>query len=131
MEAFPRPRPFEQPRPSRCRGSGSAASTRLLVAGIGLIAFSIYTLGVATEEDVPGDLYYAVRRVDLRRIRIALMLAVARVDYSRALPGCASGIYAVVASISVFVFAEAARQDTRLDRARFCTFRPSSSARSS
>ena len=56
----------------------------LLLGAVGLIAFSIYTLGEATAEDVPGDPYfYVVRQSIYATVGIALMLAVARVDYSR------------------------------------------------
>jgi hypothetical protein len=63
MEAFPRPRPFEQPRPTLIERTGFGnLDPLLLIAGIGLIAFSIYTLGVATSEDVAGNPYYYVVR---------------------------------------------------------------------
>ena len=63
MEAFPRPRPFEQPRQSVIERTGFAnLDPVLLVAALALIGFSIYTLGVATSEDVPGNPYYYVIR---------------------------------------------------------------------
>ena len=64
---------------------GSAASTRSCSSpGSALIAFSIYTLGVATSEDVPGNpYYYVVRQSIYAVVGIALMFAVARIDYSR------------------------------------------------
>ena len=56
----------------------------LLFAGIGMIAFSAYTLGVATQEDSPAT---PTTTRSARRSTpwsgSALMLAVARVDYSR------------------------------------------------
>ena len=97
------------------------------MAGIGLIAFSIYTLGVATQEDVPGDpYYYAVRQSIYAVIGIALMLAVARVDYSR-FRELRVGIYtAMIASIClVFVFAEATRGTRAWIELPFFTFQPS------
>ena len=128
MEAFPRPRPFEQPRPSLLSRIGfGKLDPLLLVAGIGLIAFSIYTLGVATQEDVPGDpYYYAVRQSIYAVTGIALMLAVARVDYSR-FRELRVGIYtAMVASIClVFVFAEATRGTRAWIELPFFTFQPS------
>jgi rod shape determining protein RodA len=128
MEAFPRPRPFEQPRASLLSRIGfGSLDPLLLVAGIGLIAFSIYTLGVATQEDVPGDpYYYAVRQSIYAVIGIALMLAVARVDYSR-FRELRVGIYtAMVASIClVFVFAEATRGTRAWIELPFFTFQPS------
>ncbi len=128
MEAFPRPRPFEQPRASLLSRIGFGnLDPLLLVAGIGLIAFSIYTLGVATQEDVPGDpYYYAVRQSIYAVIGIALMLAVARVDYSR-FRELRVGIYtAMIASIClVFVFAEATRGTRAWIELPFFTFQPS------
>jgi rod shape determining protein RodA len=128
MEAFPRPRPFEQPRASLLSRIGfGSLDPLLLVAGIGLIAFSIYTLGVATQEDVPGDpYYYAVRQSIYAVIGIALMLALARVDYSR-FRELRVGIYtAMIASIClVFVFAEATRGTRAWIELPFFTFQPS------
>jgi rod shape determining protein RodA len=97
------------------------------VAGIGLIAFSLYTLGVATQEDVPGNpYYYVVRQAIYAVVGIALMLAVARVDYSR-FRELRVGIYtAMIASIClVFVFAEATRGSRRWIELPFFTFQPS------
>jgi rod shape determining protein RodA len=128
MEAFPRPRPFDQPRESLLSRTGFGNLDPLvLVAGIGLIAFSIYTLGVATQEDVPGDPYhYAVRQAIYAVIGIAVMLAVARVDYSR-FRELRVGIYsAMIASIClVFVFAEATRGTRAWIELPFFTFQPS------
>src|ERR671918_387594 len=128
MEAFPRPRPFDQPRASLISRIGFGnLDPLLLVAGIGLIAFSIYTLGVATQEDVPGDpYYYAVRQSIYAVIGVALMLAVARVDYSR-FRELRVGIYtAMIASIClVFVFAEATRGTRAWIELPFFTFQPS------
>jgi rod shape determining protein RodA len=128
MEAFPRPRPFEQPRASLISRAGFGnLDPILLLAGIGLVGFSIYTLGVATQEDVPGDpYYYAVRQSIYAVIGIALMLATARVDYSR-FRELRVGIYtAMIASIClVFVFAEATRGTRAWIELPFFTFQPS------
>jgi rod shape determining protein RodA len=128
MEAFPRPRPFEQPRPTILERTGfSKLDPVLLVAGLAVIAFSIYTLGVATSEDVPGNpYYYVVRQSIYAVVGIALMLAVARVDYSR-FRELRVGIYtAMIASIClVFVFAEATRGSHRWIELPFFTFQPS------
>jgi rod shape determining protein RodA len=99
----------------------------LLAAAIGLIAFSIYTLGAATAEDVPGDPhYYVIRQAIYAVLGIALMLAVARVDYSR-FRELRVGLYsAMVVSIClVFVFAEATRGSHRWIELPFFTFQPS------
>jgi rod shape determining protein RodA len=128
MEAFPRPRPFEQPRASLIARTGFGnLDPVLLFAGIGVIAFSIYTLGVATQEDMPGDPYYfAIRQSIYAVVGIALMLAVARVDYSR-FRELRVGIYtAMIASIClVLVFAEATRGTRAWIELPFFTFQPS------
>jgi rod shape determining protein RodA len=128
MEAFPRPRPFEQPRESLLSRAGFGnLDPIVLLAGIALIGFSTYTLGVATQEDVPGDpYYYAVRQAIYAVIGVAVMLAVARVDYSR-FRELRVGIYtAMIASIAlVFVFAEATRGTRAWIELPFFTFQPS------
>ena len=122
MEAYrrPHPAPFERSRETLIERSGFARlDPMLLVAGIALIAFSIYTLGVATSEDVAGNPYYYVLRQSIYAVvGIALMLAVARVDYSR-FRELRVGIYtAMIASILlVFVFARGDARLAPLDRA--------------
>ena len=92
-----------------------------------LIAFSAYTLGVATQDDFPGDPYhYAVRQAIYAVVGIAAMLAVARIDYSR-FRELRVGIYtAMVLSISlVFVFAEVTRGTRGWIELPFFRFQPS------
>jgi rod shape determining protein RodA len=124
----PRPRPFAEPRESLLERAGVLRLDFALLAGaIGLIAFSIYTLGQATAEDVPGDPhFYVVRQAIYAVLGIALMLAVARVDYSR-FRELRVGIYsAMVFTIClVFVFAEATRGSRRWIELPFFTFQPS------
>ena len=56
----------------------------LLLAALGLIGCSLYTLGSATKDDIPGNPnYYVTRQGDLRGVGILLMLLLSRVDYSR------------------------------------------------
>ena len=128
MEAFPRPRPFEQPRTTLLERVGFANLDPIaLFAGIALVGFSIYTLGVATQEDIPGDPYhYAVRQAIYAVIGISLMLAVARVDYSR-FRELRVGIYtAMIVSISaVFLFAEVTRGTRGWIELPFFRFQPS------
>ena len=128
MEAFPRPRPFERPRAGLLERAGFLHLDLVtLLAGTALIGFSIYTLGVATTEDVPGDpYYYAARQAIYAVVGIALMLAIARLDYSR-FRELRVGIYtAMVVSITlVFVFAEATRGSRRWIELPFFTFQPS------
>ncbi len=124
----PRPRPYAEPRESLLERAGVLKLDFALLAGaLGLIAFSIYTLGQATAEDVPGDPYfYVIRQAIYATVGIALMLAVARVDYSR-FRELRVGIYsAMVFSIClVFVFAEATRGSRRWIELPFFTFQPS------
>lgn len=124
----PRPRPYAEPRESLLERAGVLKLDFALLAGaIGLIAVSIYTLGQATAEDVPGDPYFFVIRQSIyATVGIALMLAVARVDYSR-FRELRVGIYsAMVFSIClVFVFAEATRGTRRWIELPFFTFQPS------
>ncbi len=124
----PRPRPYAEPRESLLERAGVLKLDFALLAGaLGLIAFSIYTLGQATAEDVPGDPYfYVIRQTIYATVGIALMLAVARVDYSR-FRELRVGIYsAMVFSIClVFVFAEATRGSHRWIELPFFTFQPS------
>jgi rod shape determining protein RodA len=128
MEAFPRPRPFERPRAGLLERAGFLHLDLVtLSAGIALIGFSIYTLGVATTEDVPGDpYYYAVRQAIYAVVGIALMLAVARLDYSRFRELRVGLFSAMLASIAlVFVLAEATRGSHRWIELPFFTFQPS------
>jgi rod shape determining protein RodA len=124
----PRPRPYAEPRESLLERAGVLRlDFPLLAAALGLIAFSIYTLAEATTGDVPGDPYfYAVRQAIYATVGVALMLAVARVDFSR-FRELRVGIYtAMVFSIClVFVFAEATRGSRRWIELPFFTFQPS------
>src|SRR5918996_5679025 len=112
----PRPRPFAEPRESLLERAGVMRLDFPLLAGaVALIAFSIYVLGQATAEDVPGDPhYYAIRQAIYAVLGIALMLAVARVDYSR-FRELRVGIYSamIVSILLVFLFAEATRGSHR------------------
>jgi rod shape determining protein RodA len=130
MEAYRRPRThaFQRPQVGLLERAGfTRLDPIMLVAGIALIAFSIYTLGEATSEDVPGNpYYYVVRQSIYAVVGIALMLAVARIDYSR-FRELRVGIYtAMIASILlVFMFAEATRGSHRWIELPFFTFQPS------
>jgi rod shape determining protein RodA len=56
----------------------------MLVAAVGLIAASVYTLGTATLDDIEGSpYYYVIRQAVYGGVGIALMLLLARIDYSR------------------------------------------------
>jgi rod shape determining protein RodA len=130
MEAYSRPRPrsFGQPKPGLIERAGFATLDPVLMfAGIALIGYSIYTLGVATQHDVPGDpYYYVVRQSIYAVVGVALMLAVARVDYSR-FRELRVGIYTAMVGLIVMVLAlgTAARGSRRWIELPFFTFQPS------
>src|SRR5918998_4817565 len=99
----------------------------LLLAVIGLMACSIYTLGTATEDDVRGSPhYYVLRQSIYAGVGLALMLVVARFDYSR-LRELKLGLYGVmIASIGlVFLLGAAARGSRRWIELPFFRFQPS------
>lgn len=128
MEAIPRPRPFEEPRPGLLERAGFLhLDLALAAAALALIAFSVYTLGVSTTEEVPGNPhYYVIRQSIYAVVGIALMLAVARVDYSR-FRELRVGLYtAMIATILlVLVLGEATRGSRRWIELPFFTFQPS------
>jgi rod shape determining protein RodA len=130
MEAYRRPRPHAY-RPAGVglfeRIGFSRLDPILLFAGIALIAFSIYTLGVATADDVPGNpYYYVVRQSIYAVVGIALMFGVARVDYSR-FRELRVGIYTAMIALIVLVLmlGEATRGSRRWIDLPFFTFQPS------
>jgi len=103
----------------------------LLVAAFGLIAFSIFTLAVATPDAVQGQpLYFAIRQTLYALVGIVLMLAVAKVDYSR-FREIRVGIYSLmIASIClVLVFGAAARGSRRWIELPYFRFQPSELAK--
>ncbi len=103
----------------------------MLAAGLGLICFSIFTLAAATREDIPGDpLHFVLRQIVYAVIGVALMFAVARVDYSR-FRELRVGIYsAMFAAISlVLVFGAAARGSRRWIELPYFRFQPSELAK--
>ncbi len=129
MEAIPRPRPFEQRRREGLleRSGFQHLDVALLGASVALIAFSIYTLAVTTSGDVPGNPhFYALRQAIYAVIGIALMLAVARIDYSR-FRELRVGLYSAMIATIVLVLAlgEATRGSRRWIELPFFTFQPS------
>jgi rod shape determining protein RodA len=98
----------------------------LLIAGVALAGFSIFTLAEATLHDVPGDPYYFVER---QAIYVGLgllgMFALTQIDYSR-FRELRVGIYTLMfISIGlVFVFGAAARGSRRAFDLPFFSFQP-------
>ena len=77
----------------------------LLLATIGLIAASIYTVGTATQDDIQGDPnYFAYRQAGYAAVGFVLMLLITRFDYSR-LREWKLGIYAFLIGSILLVYA--------------------------
>jgi rod shape determining protein RodA len=99
----------------------------LTFAAVGLIAFSVLTLGQATQHDIPGNPHYYVERQALYGIAgIVGMLILSRIDYSR-FRELRVGIYTFlcVSIALVFVFGFAARGSRRAFELPFFAFQPS------
>ncbi|MDQ3934369.1 MAG: rod shape-determining protein RodA [Actinomycetota bacterium] len=77
----------------------------LLIAAVGLIVCSVYVIGQATEDDIPGDPnYYELRQAIYAVVGVSLMLVIARFDYSR-LRELKLGVYASMIGLILLVFA--------------------------
>jgi rod shape determining protein RodA len=130
MEAETLPRRFarSRERPSPFERIGLLSLDPVLaLAAVALVAASLYTLKVTTSHDVPGDpLYYVLRQAIYAGIGIALMLAIARVDYSR-LRELRVGLYTAMITtiIAVLVLGSATRGSKRWITLPFFTFQPS------
>jgi rod shape determining protein RodA len=127
-----RPRSFREPRvDAEPKPRLGHLDPLLVIAAIGLIAFSVVTLAMTTRGDVAGDpYYYAIRQAIYGVIGIALMLGLARVDYSR-FRELRVGLYTfIIASIAlVFVVGNATRGSRRWIELPFFTFQPSELAK--
>ena len=120
-------RPFEDRRAGIIERSFGHLDFVLVAAAVALVAFSVYTLGVTTKEDVAGEPhFYAIRQAMYAVIGIALMFALARVDYSR-FRELRVGLYTamIAAIILVLVLGAAARGSRRWIELPFFTFQPS------
>jgi rod shape determining protein RodA len=99
----------------------------LTIAALGLVAFSVFTLGQATQQDVPGNPnYYLDRQAIYALLGIVGMVVLTRIDYSR-FRELRVGIYTFLcASVAlVFVFGFAARGSRRSFELPFFSFQPS------
>ena len=77
----------------------------LLLAALGLTAASLYMVGTATQDDIPGDPnYYVTRQAGYAGVGILLMLLISRFDYSR-LREWKIGIYGVMIGAILLVYA--------------------------
>ena len=99
----------------------------LAFAAVGLVGFSVFTLGQATQNDVPGSPdYFVDRQLMYGLLGVLGMLVLSRIDYSR-FRELRVGIYTFLCvSISlVFVFGFAARGSRRSFELPFFAFQPS------
>ena len=99
----------------------------MLLATVGLIAASIYTIGTATQDDRAGDPnYFVYRQAAYAGVGFVLMLLMTRFDYSR-LREWKLGIYAfLIASILlVYALGFSARGSTRAIQFPFFNFQAS------
>jgi rod shape determining protein RodA len=99
----------------------------LAIAAIALIACSVYVVGNATQDDIPGDPnHYLVRQAVYGVVGIVLMLLLARFDYSR-FRELKLGIYSGMIGLILLVFAlgAAARGSKRWIELPFFRLQPS------
>ncbi|MBS1879815.1 MAG: FtsW/RodA/SpoVE family cell cycle protein, partial [Actinobacteria bacterium] len=128
--ARPRPvaEPFAEEHQSLAERLGLAdLDWPLAFAAIGLIAFSVFTLGQATTHDVPGSPgYYVDRQAIYGVLGVIGMFLLTRIDYSR-FRELRVGIYTFLCvSIGlVFVFGFAARGSRRAFEFPLFSFQPS------
>jgi rod shape determining protein RodA len=99
----------------------------LLLATFGLVAASVYTVGVGTANDIPGQPnYYLYRQLAYAGVGIALMLLLTRMDYSR-VRDWKFGIYGlmIVSILLVYVLGFSARGSKRAIEFPFFNFQAS------
>jgi rod shape determining protein RodA len=87
----------------------------LFLATIGLIGCSIFVVGNATQDDIPGNPnYYLARQAAYGVVGIVLMTIIARIDYSR-FREWRWGIYGTMIALilAVYVVGAAAKGSTR------------------
>jgi rod shape determining protein RodA len=122
-----RPEPFAV-RTSLAERLGLAyVDWTLALAAVALVAFSAFTLGQATQHDVPGNPhYYLDRQIAYGVLGVVGMLLLTRIDYSR-FRELRVGIYTFlcVSIALVFVFGFAARGSRRAFELPFFSFQPS------
>ena len=99
----------------------------MVLAALGLIALSVYTVGSATRGDIPGDPnHYLIRQAVYGVVGFALMLAVSRFDYSPLRQAKLPFYYAMIVSILlVSLIGSAARGSKRAITLPFFSIQPS------
>ena len=103
----------------------------MLAAAIGLILFSVFTLGSATRDDIPDQpLYFTFRQGLYGLMGLVVLMAVARFDYTR-LREMRVGLYTLMIGsiLLVFVFGAAARGSRRWIEIPYFRFQPSELAK--
>ncbi len=122
------PRPFRERRTATAeRRMVLGLDPLLLISALGLIGFSLFTLKAVTGGDVPHDPYfYVIRQAIYAVLGITLMLAIARVDYSR-FRELRVGLYTAMMGsiILVLLLGQATRGSRRWIELPFFTFQPS------
>jgi rod shape determining protein RodA len=122
------PRPFREGRPAAAeRGTVLGLDPLLVAVALGLIGFSLFTLKAATGGDIPHQPYfYVIRQAIYAVLGITLMLAIARVDYSR-FRELRVGLYTAMMGsiILVLLLGQATRGSRRWIELPFFTFQPS------
>ena len=77
----------------------------LLLAVIGLVACSLYTIATATQDDIPGSPYYfVIRQAAYCVVGLILMVLISRFDYSR-LREWRAGLYVTMIAGILLVYA--------------------------
>jgi rod shape determining protein RodA len=77
----------------------------MLLATLGLIAASVYVVGTATQDDIPGEPnYFVYRQAAYAGVGFVLMLLITRFDYSR-LREWKLGVYAFLIGSILLVYA--------------------------
>src|SRR3954468_3390818 len=99
----------------------------LLLATLGLIACSVYVVGSATQDDIPGNPnYYLYRQLAYGLVGLVFMFGLSRMDYSR-LREWRFGVYGVMIGLILVVLAigSAAKGSTRWIPLPFFNLQPS------
>jgi rod shape determining protein RodA len=99
----------------------------LLLATLGLVAAGVYTIGTATNTDIPGNPhYYLIRQAVYGGVGIVFMLLAARFDYSR-LREWRLGLYGVMIATILLTLGlgTATRGSKRWINFPFFSFQPS------
>jgi rod shape determining protein RodA len=127
MVGVARPQPFDDPADAPSRPWILRIDVLLLAATLGLIIFSVVNLGAATQDDIPDNPhYFVIRQAIYAVLGLVVMLAIARIDYSR-FRELRVGLYAfLVFSIGFVLLAgSATRGSQRWIELPYFTFQPS------